>query len=150
MVLKRIFPTKDKEEERHKQAVAKMIFLTIVGLSILAAYILVDTNKNTPEAQPPKTLGEETVARAEEQDKALAKNISEGVDTVKDTAEFLQLEIESTTQNAVQEGKKQVENAANELLYSKALKPIVDKIEDLPPAQQEQLRRQICPIVDTE
>lgn len=151
MVLKRIFPTKDKEEDRHKQAIAKMIFLAIVGLSILAAYILVDTSSNaSPETTQPKSLGEETIARAEEQDKALAKNISEGVDTVKDTAEFLQLEIESTTQNAVQEGKKQVEDAANELLYSKALKPIVDKIEDLPPAQQEQLRKQICPIVDTE
>jgi hypothetical protein len=38
--------------------------------------------------------------------------------------------------------------SANKVLYNATLKPIVDKIEELPQAQQEQLRKQICPIVD--
>ena len=146
-MLQRLFPTKQKEEDRHKQAVAKIIFLTVVALSVLLAYFLINSRKeniNEPTSQV-KTLGEQTIERAEEQDEELAKNIAERMDTVKDTAEYVREEIETTTEDVVAIGKKQVETTANELLYSTTLKPIVAKIEDLPEAQQEQLRKQICP-----
>ncbi len=147
-MLQRLFPTKQKEEERHRQAVAKIIFLATLALSVVVAYFLINSRKDTDTTNPlseEKTLGEETIARAEEQDKELAKNIAEGVDTVKNTAEYLRGEIETTTEDVVTEGKKYVEDTSNELLYSATLKPIVAKIEDLPEAQQEQLRKQICP-----
>jgi hypothetical protein len=147
-MLKRIFPTKEKEEDRHRQAIAKMIFLGIVGLSILAAYVLIDTNKRRGPEQQPETLGAQTIEQAKKQDEELAKSISEGYDTVIDTAEHFRTEIEDTTEEVVSSGKKQVENTANKVLYNATLKPIVDKIEELPQAQQEQLRKQICPIVD--
>jgi polyhydroxyalkanoate synthesis regulator phasin len=146
-MLQRLFPTKQKEEDRHKQAVAKIIFLTVVALSVLLAYFLINSRKeniNEPTSEV-KTLGEQTIERAEEQDEELAKNIAERMDTVKDTAEYVREEIETTTEDVVAIGKKQVETTANELLYSTTLKPIVAKIEDLPEAQQEQLRKQICP-----
>ena len=146
-MLQRLFPTKQKEEDRHKQAVAKIIFLTIVALSVLLAYFLINSRKeniNEPTSEV-KTLGEQTIERAQEQDEELAKNIAERMDTVKDTAEYVREEIETTTEDVVAIGKKQVETTANELLYSTTLKPIVAKIEDLPEAQQEQLRKQICP-----
>lgn len=146
-MLQRLFPTKQKEEDRHKQAVAKIIFLTVVSLSVLLAYFLINSRKeniNEPTSEV-KTLGEQTIERAEEQDEELAKNIAERMDTVKDTAEYVREEIETTTEDVVAIGKKQVETTANELLYSTTLKPIVAKIEDLPEAQQEQLRKQICP-----
>jgi hypothetical protein len=147
-MLKRIFPTKEKEEDRHRQAIAKMIFLGIVGLSILAAYVLIDTNKRRGPEQQPETLGEQTIEQAKKQDEELAKSISEGYDTVIDTAEYFRTEIEDTTEEVVSSGKKQVESTANKVLYNATLKPIVDKIEELPEAQQDQLRKQICPIVD--
>jgi len=146
-MLQRLFPTKQKEEDRHKQAVAKIIFLTIVALSVLLAYFLINSRKeniNEPTSEV-KTLGEQTIERAQEQDEELAKNIAERMDTVKDTAEYVREEIETTTEDVVAIGKKQVETTANDLLYSTTLKPIVAKIEDLPEAQQEQLRKQICP-----
>lgn len=146
-MLQRLFPTKQKEEDRHKQAVAKIIFLTIVALSVIFAYFLINSRKeNAPESTSElKTLGEQTIERAEEQDKELAKNIAERMGTVRGAAEYVREEIETTTEDVVAEGKKQVETTANELLYSTTLKPIVAKIEDLPEAQQEQLRKQICP-----
>jgi vacuolar-type H+-ATPase subunit H len=125
-----------------------MIFLGIVGLSILAAYVLIDTNKRRGPEQQPETLGAQTIEQAKKQDEELAKSISEGYDTVIDTAEHFRTEIEDTTEEVVSSGKKQVENTANKVLYNATLKPIVDKIEELPQAQQEQLRKQICPIVD--
>lgn len=151
-MLKKLFPTKDKDEVRHQQAIAKIVFLLVVALSIVAALFLVDPKKTPQEssAEEAKTLGEQTIEQAQEQDKALAKNIEEGVSKVHDTAEFLRTELETTTESVVEEGKKQVEDTANSIIYNATLKPIVDKIETLPPAQQNQLRKQICPIVDNE
>jgi len=152
-MLKRLFPTKQTDDQRHKQALAKMIFLALIALSIVFAHMIISKRKPTSSIIPDspiseKTLGAETSENIKNQDKALEKNIADRIDLVKQSAEYIGTEIESTTEDVVTAGKKQVEDTTNKLLYSATLKPIVDKIDKLPAAQQEQLRQQICPIVD--
>ncbi len=139
-MLKKLLPTKDDEVTRKKQAISKILFLAAIGLSVLLAHILITMRKAEPaQKEPTQVLGEEIKQNTE-----LKTQIQEGAADLRNTAEHLRQELEVSTEHIVVEGKKKVEDTANQILYDTTFRPVVEKFNTLPPQQQEYLKKQIC------
>ena len=143
-MLKKLIPRKEDEATRKKMAISKMIFLGIIATSILLAHLLLQMRKDnaTPAtSQAPASLG----AATQSQQATLQNQINTGVAQLKDSTEYLRQQLEASTEKAVTDGKQQVEEVANRLFYDTTLKPLLDKINTLPPQQQEYIKKQLCP-----
>lgn len=81
-------------------------------------------------------LGESTEVSA----KARDTFISEATDTIQTTATA----VEKSTQEVIEETKDKVNTSFNELMYTTTIKPMIDKIEALPPEQKENIQEAIC------
>lgn len=143
-MLKKITSQKEDEQKRKKQALLKIMFLCAIALSVIAAHALLKLRKNEPRARVNninKSLGAEDTNEVAH----LQKQIQEGAAKVQESADYVRQELEASTEKAVTEGKKQVEDTANRFLYDTTLKPIIEKIHTLPPQQQQYIKEQICP-----
>lgn len=81
-------------------------------------------------------LGESTQVSA----KARDNFISEATDTIQTTATA----VEKSTQELIEETKDKVNTSFNDLFYTTTIKPMIDKIEALPPEQKENIQEAIC------
>lgn len=125
----------------------------LVGIALIAAlvgatnvYMAKRGERSKVERQPSsfqssveneaRILGESTQVS----EKARDNFISEATDTIQTTATA----VEKSTQELIEETKDKVNTSFNDLFYTTTIRPMIDKIEALPPEQKENIQEAIC------
>lgn len=139
-------------DEKRKSVISKLIFVSLMGALVGLMYIMgnvrVGKEKSTSVSgkaasafsEKGSVIGEETSLETEQLKKALSKQI----DQFKNTASNYQDEIQTTAGKAIQEGKKEIESKVTDVVYQTTIKPLIDKVQSLPSAQQEYIKEQLC------
>jgi|SRR3989344_6711232 len=139
-------------DEKRKSVISKLIFVSLMGALVGLMYIVgnIRVGKEKSDSASRKAgraftekgsvIGEETSVETEQLKSALSKQI----DQFRNTASNYQDEIQTTAGKAIQEGKKEIESKATDVIYQTTIKPLIDKVQSLPETQQEYIKEELC------
>jgi hypothetical protein len=142
-------------DDKRKNVIAKLIFVSVLLALVLLANIVMSLRPNSgksssnanKEAQnttdanlnEPEVLGDHIINEDE-----IANNVGKTIDTVKEQAQNTQGKLKGVSEKAIESGKKQAEKTISTFVYDSTLKPIIEKIDDLPDEQQDMIKEAVC------
>lgn len=144
-------------DDKRKNVIAKLVFISVLFALILLANIIMSLRPQSKQVKPDqKTSSNEFGLTSENGDVSgvlgdhiineddITSNVSKTLDAAKKQAQTAQGQLKGVSEKALESGKKQAEKSISSFVYENTIKPIVEKIHDLPDDQQDAIRAAVC------
>lgn len=135
-------------DDKRKNVIAKLIFVSVIFALILLANLIMSLRPQSKQIKPDqKTSSQESGLSSVNGDVAgiLDENtINETLDVAKKQAQTAQSQLEGVSEKALESSKKQAEKSISSFVFENTIKPIIEKIRDLPVDQQNAIKKAVC------
>ena len=134
-------------DDKRRSVIAKLIFISVVVALVLLANFLMrwkgpvkpaKTQTSSIQTEP-DVLGERIVNDGE-----LKDTFQKTVDSLQKQAFTAKDELEGASEDVISNSKDKASETISNAIYESTLKPILEKIHDLPAQQQEVIREAVC------
>lgn len=124
----------------------KLISIALIALLVGAtnAYMAKRGEKPQAELQSQRQSSKKNESILGESTEVSARARDSFIDEASDTIQTTASTVEKSTQQLIDETKDKVNTSFNELIYTTTIKPLIDKIQSLPPDQRENIQDAIC------
>lgn len=150
-------------DDKRKNVIAKLVFVSVIFALILLANLVMSLRPQSKQVKPDQNTsssesGEsnETGLSSENGDVAgvlgehiinednISESVGKTLDAAKKQAQTTQDQLKGVSEKAIESGKIQAEKSISSFVYESTLKPIVEKIHNLPEEQQNAIKKAVC------
>jgi len=136
-------------DDKRKSVIAKLIFVTVVLAIVLLANLLMSLRPSkkpdTADPEPQKSSSENSPKNERIINEAKLKDsASKTLGAFKEQALNTKDNLEGVSEEAIETGRNKAEKTITDFVYESTLKPLIDKIQDLPEEQQELIKDAVC------
>lgn len=141
MPAKKIDPTEKIQLEKRKNVKQKLMFASalavLIALGNLAMFLRADSQPSKPKQESSQPEEEEVLSEASQREKTSLESV------VKQSGELINT-VSTQSDKVIGDTKANLSDKIDSVLYTTTIKPIIDKIESLPVAQQKHIEEAIC------
>ena len=134
--------SKKKPTDNPREVVIAKIFFLIT--LVIAALLFSRLAAERPVVKPPKKKAVNVTVLGTQIQKETAQAAGQTLDAAQKKAAILREEVQNQLEQLLTEKRGEIESSVSAIIFDSTLKPLIDRFNQLPPEQKEEVKQAIC------
>lgn len=134
--------SKKKPTDNPREVVIAKIFFLIT--LVIAALLFSRLAAERPVVKPPKKKPVNVTVLGTQIQKETAQAAGQTLDAAQKKAAILREEVQNQLEQLLTEKRGEIESSVSAIIFDSTLKPLIDRFNQLPPEQKEEVKQAIC------